>query len=50
VEWCVLVVVAVQLVWRSSVGLQWSSDEVEVVVGGWCGRVRVVDDVECEVV
>ncbi len=45
-----LVEVAVQLVWRSSAGLQWSSDEVEVVVGVCCGMVRVMDDVECVVV
>ena len=45
-----IVEVAVQLVWRSSAGLQWSSDEVEVVVGVCCGLVRVVDDVECVVV
>jgi hypothetical protein len=43
-------VVAVQLVGRSSAGLRWSSDEVEVVVGVCCGMVRVMDDVECVVV
>ncbi len=43
-----LMEVAVQLLWRSSAGLRWSSGEVEVVV---CfGVVRVVGDVGCVVV
>jgi hypothetical protein len=46
----VLVGVAVQLVWRSSAGLHWSSGEVEVVVGVWFGVVRVVGGVGCVVV
>ena len=37
-----------QLLWRSSVGLQWSSGEVEVVV--CVGVVCVVGDVGCVVV
>lgn len=45
-----LVEVAVQLVWRSSAGLQWSSGEVEVVVGVCFGVVRVEGDVWCVVV
>jgi hypothetical protein len=44
----VIVEVAVQLLWRSSVGLQWSSGEVEVVV--CVGVVCVVGDVGCVVV
>jgi hypothetical protein len=42
--------VVVQLVWRSSAGLQWSSGEVEVVVGVYCGVVCVVGGVGCVVV
>ena len=42
--------VAVQLVRRSSVGLQWSSGEVWVVAWVWVGVVCGVGDVGCAVV